>query len=273
MLLPSKLGQFYRSVHAAWIAIKIKRLADNFDWDRRPAEVGSRCLKRTMGLLQNTDGGMAAESPTTTSWFAQIWAILFPGKAELDPDFRAEIQRLSIRALYIIAGVNIVTPLTAFVFHGIAEIIDPLDMGGGWAVLLLFSLSGLLIGIARTPFGRRNARAIALVSGILTAIILIGVEMAENPDRATVVMSAMINVTVVLLVAVSAVPALPWQVFVLGASANGVHWLMARYVVSQDLANPVSLHYYAGMDLIVFLCVALSALNYRRIARNYRFLA
>jgi len=202
---------------------------------------------------------------------ANVRCFLLPGAAERDPGFRAEIDRLSVRSLYIIAGVNLGMPVMAILFHVLAAQLEPREMPQvWWALPAMFGLSALLVGVARTPLCARNARVIALAAGVLTAIILTCAELASNPDQSLVGIASFVNVVVVLLVGVSAVPAQPWHILVFGALINGTHWAIMHYAASQGIADPISLHYYAGMDLIMLLCVALTAMNYYRLVESYQ---
>ena len=44
-------------------------------------------------------------------WLKRVWGYLLPGGAERDEDFRRHIDGLSRQGLYIIAGVELVSPL------------------------------------------------------------------------------------------------------------------------------------------------------------------
>ncbi len=213
---------------------------------------------------------MARDNAKKDGWWTQPRLLLLPGEAERDPGFRAEIQRLSVRSLYIIAGVNLGMPLLSMLFDVLASAIEPREIVPvQWILPAMFGLAALVAGAARIELGRRHARAIALGAGVLTAVVLTWAELVANPDRSLAGMASIVNVVVVLLVGVSAVPAQPWHIFVFGTVINSMHWSSLHYAASKGLADPISLHYYAGMDLIMLLCVALTALNYHRLLETY----
>ena len=214
---------------------------------------------------------MAADNSKNDGWLAQLRRYLLPGAAEKDPGFRAEIERLSVRSLYIVAGINLGMPVLAMLFDVVASLIEPREIVAvHWILLSMFGMAALLAGAARTPFGRRHARTIALGAGVLTAGVLTWGELGSNPDRSLAGMASIVSVVVVLLVGVSTVPAQPWHFFVFGALINGLHWVSLDYAASQGMADPISHHYYAGMDLIMLLCVGLTALNYHRLLDTYQ---
>jgi signal transduction histidine kinase len=205
-----------------------------------------------------------------SGWLPRIKTYCFPHEAEHHPGFRQEIQRLSVLSLYVITGVTLCMPLVGSLFHFIAAVFEPagtpLDL---WLNLPFFAIAGILMGLARTAFGRFHARKIALVSGFVIAVALTwGTFLADpsHPDRA---LASMVNLIVVMLVGVAAIPAWPIQIFLLGGAITTVHWISARMAVDLGLIEPVSLHSYAGLDSVTFLCTALAAVNYQRLIRAY----
>ena len=55
-----------------------------------------------------------------------------PAKPQSDPGFRAEIERLSVRAL--IGLTNLVMPLLGFLFHSVVQLIEQIPAPGMWSV-------------------------------------------------------------------------------------------------------------------------------------------
>jgi len=204
-------------------------------------------------------------------WLLRIKGYLFPHAAEHDPEFLREVRRLSVVSLYVIAGVTLCMPLISILFHRLTSIFEPLPMVSlNWMLLSFIALSAALVVAARTRFGRRHARKFALVSGFITAALLTwGTFSADAsfPDR---VPSSILNIVVVLLVAVAAIPAWPIQILLLGGAMSTFHWFSAKLAVEMGWIEPVSLHSYAGLDAVTMLCTALAAVSYQRLLWAYR---
>ncbi len=209
------------------------------------------------------------ESEHTLGFAARLRSWILPGEAERDPDFRREIQRLSVRALLIIAGVNGVMPLVAVLFDSIVQLIEPRPMSAYWTVPASFLIAGTVFALSRIEWGRRRARLLALSSGWLTAMVLTWGQYLSGAAPAEAQLSSVINVSVVMLVGVAAVPARPLQMLALGVAINTSHFASANWALRKGLIPEVSIHEYAGMDLFALLCAALSAVLYQRLLEQY----
>ena len=195
---------------------------------------------------------------------------IFPS-AERDPGFRVEIERLSIRSLWAIGWINVIMPAVGFVFHSVALYVEPAAPRGMWP-LALFPLLGLTaMGLTFWPWGRRNARLLALLWGLASGTALTWSEFypPHQPDIAQI--ASTLDVVVVLLVGIATVPAMPWQILLLAIGLNTSNYLLAQLAVRWELIPPLSLHHYAGLEMIALLCTGLAALNYQRIHESYRF--
>ncbi|MBI1354305.1 MAG: hypothetical protein GC160_08160 [Acidobacteria bacterium] len=195
---------------------------------------------------------------------------VFPGAAEKDPAFRAEIDRLSVRALWTIGWINLVVPVVAVLFHSITELVEPQGRRGLWS-LTVFPFVGLLaMSIAKWPWGRSHARALALLWALFSGVILTGSELYAAPQPNLALMASSLHIVLVLLVTVVATPAKPWQILLLAAGLNGANFGLAHLAAERGYIPGVSLHLYAGLDLIALLCTGLAALNYQRVLETYR---
>ena len=194
---------------------------------------------------------------------------VFPGEAERDPGFRAEIERLSVRGLWVIGIVDLGMPLLGFLFHAIAQIWDPLPLPGMWSFYVFVSMGALILVSTRFSWTRRRARPLALLWGFVSGALLTWSALYPAIDPTTAHTSTAINIIVVLLVGVVAVPAKPWQIFLLAASLNAANFGLSKLAVQWDLIPSFSLHHYAGLDLIGLLCTGLAAVNYHRIHETY----
>ena len=110
--------------------------------------------------------GLAAAGSTegrATGW-AKVRRWLMPGAAEADPGFRAEIDRLSVRALWIVAGVMAAMPLLGALFHGIVQWVEPRENPAPWLIPLNLTVAALLAALSRWDRVRRYARPVALAA-------------------------------------------------------------------------------------------------------------
>ncbi len=194
---------------------------------------------------------------------------IFPGEAERDPGFRAEIERLAVRGLWAIGLITLAMPLVSFVFHAIVQIVEPIDPPGGWTLAAFPALGLLAMATARHPWGRRHARLLSLLWGLNIGALLIWAEYYPPWQPESAHLSAALDIIVVLLVAVVATPAKPWQILLLAVGLNwvnlGLSWLAVRW----DLLPSMSLHNYAGLEVVALLCTGLSTLSYHRIHETY----
>ncbi len=204
------------------------------------------------------------------SW-QTLWGYLFPGAAERDPGFRGEVDRVSLRALRTIAWINMIMPATGVLVHIAAQLIEPVEHRQvySWNVLLFLLLGGATLWLSRTAWAKRRARTLTLVNGFLAGSLLIWVSLYASGPGAQAEIASLLSIIVVLLVGVALVPALPWQILLLGGALGWVHFVSTRLTAQWGWTEPVSLHHYAGIDVVLGLCTALSAINYRKLYQNY----
>ncbi len=216
-----------------------------------------------------------AESETPVFDPFRTWpgwkAFLLPGDAEQDPGFRRQIDRLGLRGLYIIAGVTAGMPILGYVFHTLADLIEPRYAGHPKLLVLggLLAFAGMIFAAARTQWVRARGRLAGFLAGFVVSLILTWSSFALGPDPSEAVLASMFDVIVVLLVGVAALPARPMQMAVWGAAIAGANFFSMYAAESMGLVERISLHYYAGMDLVLVLCVALTGFNYQLLLKSY----
>ena len=195
---------------------------------------------------------------------------LFPGEAERDPGFKEEIRRRSLRGVYILVGVTAFMPFLALLFHGLASLFEPEPQMSSPSTLVLLTLAGCALAATRTEQGRRHARPLAFAMGIGVSAILTWSNIFEDPgDTATAVLESLIDVMVVLIVALAAIPARPLQMFAFGLILIWIDLALASLAASQGLLETPPAHYYSGGHLIAVLCGALSGLTYQLLHNSY----
>jgi signal transduction histidine kinase len=195
---------------------------------------------------------------------------LFPGDAERDPGFKEEIRQRSLRGVYIIAGVTAFMPFLALLFHGLASLFEPEPQTSSPSRLVLLTLAGCVLAATRTELGRRHARPLAFAMGIGVTAIITWSSIFEDPgDASTIVLGSMIDVMVVLMVSLAAIPAKPLQMFAYGAILFWIDLGWASIAASQGLMDTPPAHYYSAGHLIAVLCGALSGLTYQLLHNSY----
>lgn len=201
-----------------------------------------------------------------------IACLLWPKFERNDPAFRSEVVRLSVRAIYVLAGVNVLMPLLGMLFHMAASIAEPVAPGDHSKLqLLLIPLGLLLLAVARIPYARQHARLICFVSGFASAALLSYCDFAQVGDLPGQLDDSLVSLVVVLMVAVAAIPAMPVQILAFGILLNGSHFLTSSWAASAGwIQMTPSMHDYAGMDLLTILATALCAVNYSRLYATHR---
>lgn len=195
---------------------------------------------------------------------------LFPGDAEKDPGFREEIRHRSLRGVYIIAGVTAFMPFLSLLVHGLVSLVAPEPQTSSPSKLALLTLAGCALAATRTEQGRRHARPLAFALGIGVSAILTWSNIFEDPgDATTTVLESMIDVMVVLIVALAAIPAKPLQMFAFGVTLVWIDLALALYAAEHGLIAAPPAHYYSGGHLIAVLCGALSGLTYQLLHNSY----
>ncbi len=106
--------------------------------------------------------------------------------------------------------------------------------------------------------------------GIGVSAILTWSNIFEDPgDATTTLLESLIDVMVVLIVALAAIPARPLQMFTFGVILIWIDLALASLAASQGLIETPPAHYYSAGHLIAVLCGALSGLTYQLLHNSY----
>ncbi|MBV8818643.1 MAG: hypothetical protein JO022_09830, partial [Acidobacteriaceae bacterium] len=206
-------------------------------------------------------------------WRERIREFLFPGTAEADQGFRREIDRLAILGLRIIAGVQIgVSVFLLAIRLVLATQTAALSLRLRQAAVMI--VLGVLNGLA----SKRNrigavARPLAVLSSLATAGVLIwasliAISISTNPNDFIPG-----QITLVMLVAVTAIPLRPMQTLALGL-AIGVEYLILSLIAERQFLNGLGPdeNYTLFVIMLAALCTGITAILYQQRVSNYRIL-
>ena len=193
-----------------------------------------------------------------------------PTEEENDARFRAQVERLSIIGLRIIAGVcfgsQLYFALTGLFLPVPAELQE--ELGGLALPITILSLGALAVVVSFWRRARPHARLAGMFVGYGVAVIefLSFGSIVESPEVGYFVFSGI--VTGVMLIAITALPLKPLQTLGLGGA------IAATYGIAIPRVFP-ELAGQRGMDLVfvvqvVFLCTALTMVVYRQRVLAYR---
>ena len=152
----------------------------------------------------------------------------------MNRDLRREIQRLSRRALHIFGAVEIGMPLLGLL-AGLFTHTTTERAIEQFLVLGFLCLGTATLAVARTKVGTRHARPMSLLSGFLSAALLIWSEYLTAPNLREAAYLSYKDLMLVMVVAVAAIPARPLHIFSLGCSIVVLSLGSAQLAVQRNL--------------------------------------
>ncbi len=105
--------------------------------------------------------------------------------------------------------------------------------------------------------------------GAAVASILSWSNLVLAPAEIAPVLSSLVDVFIVLIVSLAAIPARPLQVFVFGIAVMWIDFAVAHFAVGRGLMDTPLAHQFAGAHMVVILCSALAGLTYQLLHRSY----
>src|SRR3990172_11687559 len=139
-----------------------------------------------------------------------LFELLNP-KDERDPDFRRELDRLSLTGLYTASGVGIGGPLLVALL-GLAGVPGIFEVFSLERLLLALLLALVPLAIFFLPAARPHLRPLGILAGFLISLESILGLMRTLSDPVQAAQIATTKVTLVMLVAITAFPLKPLQV-------------------------------------------------------------
>lgn len=205
-------------------------------------------------------------------WQERVKRYILPGSIEQDPEFRAEIQRLSHIGLRVTGGLEIAA--SAFMVSSYMVLNPSSEMAPTrlTALFIMVSIGAITLLAAQIQSIYRFARAIALLSALMCAAALIGSMIALSQFDPTAEESIPGNLTLMVLSVTAALPLRPTDMLVFG------FLIQLTYVALSLLAESI---YNLGKGvepitvLFIFMltCVAsaLAALIYNQRRTGYEW--
>ena len=205
-------------------------------------------------------------------WLKRVWGYLLPGGAERDEGFRLHIGGLSRQGLYIIAGVELVSPLFLLAAQHLVMSREGTVWHRTWQTASVMAVGALTLLAARAESIRFSRRLVGCLSGWLVGAALTSCSLLMFGQGAASDHYIPAQITSVLLVGVGAMPLRPMHTLSLGLAMWGyfliagplaVHWNLAPVVEQQGTHSVFIL-------MITFLSAALSAVLYAERVASYR---
>lgn len=186
-----------------------------------------------------------------------------PDPAKENADFRAEVQRLSHRALLISGVIEFILSVsTFFVRRYLAG--SPLPF---WLNLPFIGIGVIALLAWRSRRCSEYSRAICLALAWATAGTLIWLDLTVCIAANGMDFAAM-DLIVVLVVLVAILPATFRQMLLFGLGSSTMYGISLAW--AQNLGIPVRMAItLPGVVLTALLCAVLAGLNYRRFYDNY----
>lgn len=205
-------------------------------------------------------------------WLERLQRYLFPGTIELDPGFRQEIDRLSHIGVNVAGGVEIA--VTIFMV-AVEILLDPNPELHFYRLTLCLTLVG--IGLTTLCAGRigrlrPRGRAIASVSGLLTAATLTWFMLLMTQFEPTTDDFIPGDITLIMLVAVGAIPLRPADTLLFGFALESIYVGLA--LAAQEFLNVgpgVNEIYVLFIFMLTCLATALTAVIYNQRRSSYEW--
>lgn len=205
-------------------------------------------------------------------WQERIQRYLLPGEIESDPGFRQEIERLSHIGLYVLGGVEIVVTSFMVLAHVLLDPNPELLPYRLQLAALLITLGCTTLLAARMQFLRRFGRTVAMISGLAGASIVTWMMLRMTHFDPTADDFIPGNMTLIVLVAVVAIPLRPTDTLLFGFILESAYVILS--LAAQELLN-----IGAGVDelfvlfffMLTCLATALTAVLYHQRRSAYEW--
>lgn len=189
---------------------------------------------------------------------------LLPGEEQSDPAFRKELTRLSTVGLKAILWVCLGAPSFMLAVTAILNRVGYQSRLWIWPNLAIIGL-----GLAAAPFAfvgslHSWARGAGSFVGYSVALIFMVAAVVAPDDLPGAVNAVPLNITLVMLVGIAALPLRPMQTLVLGLSMLST-WVAAIALFPEKTFVPDSTPLFlSSLVVIILICTGLTAVVYRQ---------
>lgn len=199
----------------------------------------------------------------------RVRELLLPGREDRDKEFCEEVASLSVTGLRTVASVCLGVPALLWVsrlgFHA-ETLIQP------WLGASVMAVGLAAAGMSFVPSARDSARLLSCLIGYVVAAMVIVSSLSASWDFAGVEHYIPGNMTLVMLVAVAALPLKPLHTLMLGLSISATYTVLLVEAPSVGIPAHFRLADLILMVTVVMVCTALTTLIYfqRRAAYDAR---
>jgi signal transduction histidine kinase len=205
-------------------------------------------------------------------WQERIQRYLLPGSLERDPGFRHEIERLSHIGLQVVGVVEIGVTLFMVMAHLLLDPSSELMPFRLWLGALLIGVGVLTLAAARIQALYRSARLVAAVSGLAAAVITTWFLLRMTQFDPTADDFIPGNITLITLVAVTAIPLRPTDTLLFGFLLESAYVTIALAASKLVNAGPgVDPIYVLFIFMLSCLAAALTAVLYEQRRSTYEW--
>ena len=205
-------------------------------------------------------------------WQERIQRYILPGSIEQDADFQQEVRRLSHIGLRVVGAVEIGV---ALFMTSIQMLLDPSrEMLPTRAIMLaaVVGTGGLTALSARMPALYPHARLIASVSALLVAAILAAGLLFLTQFDPTADQSIPVDITLIMLVGVAAIPFRPTDMLVFGFLIECVYVFVALLMQTVfTIGRGVDPIYVLFIFMLTCVAAALTAVVYEQRRSTYEW--
>lgn len=203
-------------------------------------------------------------------WRERVRGYAFPGDAERDPEFRAEMQRLGRFSLLVLGAVEIGASLFMLLARFVvAPETSSLSIRLRQAIMIS-GIGAIDMAASRIPGVSRWSRGIALASALLAVAVLIWSSFVVAAQSTAPNDFIPGEITMVMLFAVTIVPLRPMQTLLLG-SGIGVIYMLEALAAERTLLEGLGPddNYMLFILMLTLLSTAITAVVYAQRRDGY----
>jgi len=194
------------------------------------------------------------------------WAEFFLPNQEQDPGFRQELERLAAIGLRAIGGIGLFTPLLTLL---LAKALTPTAWSNllPWRMLALTAIGAITMLLSFIPSIRRFARLLGATGAFMAAAVIVITSIPISRDFPEEAHHLPGNITLVMLICITALPLKPVQTLAVGLSITASQWAIGSIASSFAGTDPVHL---INSFMVTLVCTVLTAVIYAQRSLAFR---